>query len=373
MLALKRFEFAESPLYGVPSSNHPELALPYFDTVMAALPLARQRAARRPWLGGMHGGHPGLPGQEVDEYTIFDKGGYDGVNFPGHIGPFGLHDWTDRGQRSNGAFAAVPFIEYWESTGNSTWLNATGYPFVDEVARFYSSYMVKEDENETGTAWMAWPRHLEALPNMTEKVLKCPQYTLGALGAECIVPRHLAGKLCAVIAGCTGITYSSDTGWNQKFPGACMLTRGPPIRSGPIGSDWDVKSWVSYTRPEGARAHIYTWNVPKSCSMELCALGRFGATLEQSNPTLELALVRRVLTAAIRFSSILYPRPDSKEGQKIVRWQDIVEHLAPLPLTTTETGWVWAETNVTSMAAFGANQWYPVDYFSPIHPGSGVS
>ena len=27
-------------------------------------------------------------------YTIPDKGGYAGANFPGHIGPFGLHDWS---------------------------------------------------------------------------------------------------------------------------------------------------------------------------------------------------------------------------------------------------------------------------------------
>ena len=49
-----------------------------------------------------------------------------GANYPGHIGPFGLHDWTDRGQRSNGAFAAVPFIEYFECTGNQSWLRRVG-------------------------------------------------------------------------------------------------------------------------------------------------------------------------------------------------------------------------------------------------------
>ena len=71
-----------SPLYGAPSSNHPELALPYFDALVAALPLAKRRASRRPWPGGSHPGQPGLPGQQVDEYTIADTGGYDGANFP---------------------------------------------------------------------------------------------------------------------------------------------------------------------------------------------------------------------------------------------------------------------------------------------------
>ena len=71
-----------SPLYGAPSSNHPELALPYFDALVAALPLARRRASRQPWPGGGHPGRPGLPGQQADEYTIEDKGGYVGVNYP---------------------------------------------------------------------------------------------------------------------------------------------------------------------------------------------------------------------------------------------------------------------------------------------------
>ena len=54
-------------------------------------------------------GRPGFPGQQVDEYFTSAPGGYDGAEFPGHVGPFGLHDWTDRGERYNGAFAAVPF------------------------------------------------------------------------------------------------------------------------------------------------------------------------------------------------------------------------------------------------------------------------
>lgn len=49
---------AESPTYGVFSSNHPELALPYFDAIVDALPLAKRRAARTPWGAGQSG----LPG-----------------------------------------------------------------------------------------------------------------------------------------------------------------------------------------------------------------------------------------------------------------------------------------------------------------------
>ena len=56
-------------------------------------------------------------------------------SFTGHIGPFGLHDWTDRGQRSNGAFAATPYIDYYEVTRDVSFLNTTAYPFVREVVR----------------------------------------------------------------------------------------------------------------------------------------------------------------------------------------------------------------------------------------------
>ena len=67
------------------------------------------------------------------------------MNFPGHIGPFMLHDWTDRGQRSNGAFAATPYIDYYEFTRDIEFLNTTAYPFLREVGRFYADYAVKED------------------------------------------------------------------------------------------------------------------------------------------------------------------------------------------------------------------------------------
>jgi hypothetical protein len=194
-----------------------------------------------------------------------------------------------------------------------------------------------------------------------------------------------------------------------------MLTSGPPVRSGPSGSPWNVMAWASHTKPaptncstaddphETAAAtanrdldlgssQLYTFNVPKSCSMELCTLGGYGSSLQQRNPALELPLVRRLLSAAVEFSTVLYPEPDSAERAKLAQWKDILGHLAPLPLTTTvaptrdttrgttaaavaaagRTEWVWAETNIPSSAVFGANSWYPLDYYSPMHPGNGV-
>ena len=131
----------------------------------------------------------------------------------GHIGPFGLHDWTDRGQRSNGAFAAVPFIEYFEHTGNVSWLRSTGNVFVNEIASFYTSYMVREEDSGVGTAWLAWPRVLGSLPRPT---MTCPAHTLGAKTAPyCIVPKDQAGLICHALPNCTGIAYTSDAPWNK--------------------------------------------------------------------------------------------------------------------------------------------------------------
>ena len=80
-----------------------------------------------------------------------------------------------------------------------------------------------------------------------------------------------------------------------------------------------------------------------------------------------------MLGAAVQFSGILRPKPSAVETAKLAKWVDILAHLPPLPLTTTTAGdWVWAETNVSAAAAFGVNQWYPLDYFSPMHPGNGV-
>jgi hypothetical protein len=191
---------AESPLYGAPSSNHAELALPYFDIVLSALPLARRRAARQPWPGGAHHGQSGLPGQQIDEYTIADEGGYKGVNYPGHIGPFGLHDWSDRGQRSNGAFAAVPFIEYYEHMRNTSWLRSTGSPFINEIASFYTDYMTKvEDHEEGGTGLVQGGsvRKGELGTRFIRKTLwfmvsSCPFLT----ESPCIIQRGWPGRGC---------------------------------------------------------------------------------------------------------------------------------------------------------------------------------
>jgi hypothetical protein len=51
----------------------------------------------------------------------------------------------DLGQRSNAAYAALPFIWYWQHTQDKEWLKTTGYTFVRETAAFWEDYLKLEN------------------------------------------------------------------------------------------------------------------------------------------------------------------------------------------------------------------------------------
>ena len=135
--------------------------------------------------------------------------------------------------------------------------------------------MVKETDTGDGSAWLAWPRTLGALPNSSTSLV-CPPETKD-VPPYCIAPRSAAGRLCHTTPGCTGVAVTTDNEWNKQFPSSCMLTAGIPVPSGLANSSWNVKSWASYTRPiqEGDTnaGNFYTWNIPKSCSMEVWEIG----------------------------------------------------------------------------------------------------
>ena len=132
----------QSPYYGVHSSNRPNLALPYFVQLKEAVALGRRRAQKKTWSTGTLG----APGLEEDDFCgsrpaacAAWHGGYGGIELPGHIGPYGLHDWTDRGQRSNAALSATVFIDHAEYTQNKTFISAEAYPFLIEVLAFFET------------------------------------------------------------------------------------------------------------------------------------------------------------------------------------------------------------------------------------------
>jgi hypothetical protein len=142
----------ESPLWGVFTAGHPELAQSYFDPLVASIPLGRARAAIVNWSGGSLG----FPGWQSNGFNNVGGantstgrrrlGGFHGVELPAIVGPTLCHGlcnyWWDTGQRSIAGFAALNFVSYYDHTQNKTWMETVGYPFVKEVAAFYLSWLV---------------------------------------------------------------------------------------------------------------------------------------------------------------------------------------------------------------------------------------
>jgi hypothetical protein len=110
----------EAPFYGVDAANRGELALTYVDAILGLVPQGREMAASRKWKG---------------------------VHFPTHFGPYGLlpEGWQDWGQRSDAAYAAIPFIDHALYSQDADFLRQKAYPFLLEVAAFWEDYLKLEN------------------------------------------------------------------------------------------------------------------------------------------------------------------------------------------------------------------------------------
>jgi len=111
----------EGPFYGVYSANHADISLPYYDAMNQSIPRGRKIAAARGWKG---------------------------IHLPVAIGPWGrsvVSDDRDFGQHFNAAYAALPFIWYWQHTQDKEWLKNTGYTYLRETAAFWEDYLTFEN------------------------------------------------------------------------------------------------------------------------------------------------------------------------------------------------------------------------------------
>jgi hypothetical protein len=112
----------QSPYFGVYSSNHAELAAPYYDTILDFVPMGRKMARE-----------------------FFCRG----IHFPCAVGPYRcgiIGNWiVDHGQRSNAVFAAINFINHYYYTQDIVFLREKAYPFMLAVADFWEDYL-KRDE-----------------------------------------------------------------------------------------------------------------------------------------------------------------------------------------------------------------------------------
>ena len=114
-----------APWWGVYSSNHVELSQPYDAPLLAAIPRGRENATK---LLGMPGvylevgiGPRGLLTCKSPDYDLF---------------------W---GQKSDAIYATVDMLMRWRATRDSEYLRKTAYPFLREVADFWTHYLVDEN------------------------------------------------------------------------------------------------------------------------------------------------------------------------------------------------------------------------------------
>ena len=139
--------------WGAASSNMPEMITPFVDTMLRLLPLGRERAAAPDWSVGQ--GFFGATGQHVQGMQCghsktnwagplgqcpasADLGGYSGLNFPGHMGPWSGQEFpTDMGIRSVAAFAWTPLMQMYDTTQDRVLLQDKVYPYLRGIVDFY--------------------------------------------------------------------------------------------------------------------------------------------------------------------------------------------------------------------------------------------
>jgi len=134
----------QGPFYGTYSSNRPELALPYYDLILAYVPEARRRAQQD------------LSRVKPDYINRrFPSGGVpSGVLFPVGIGPFGsTADNQYHQQVVNSLFSVSQFIAYYDYTQDRTFLSTKAYPFMKEVAAFFQNYLEWDAGTQRYNLW----------------------------------------------------------------------------------------------------------------------------------------------------------------------------------------------------------------------------
>ena len=112
----------ESPYYGVYSSNHPELAAPYYSGMSAYISQGQSNAT---------------------------AAGYSGVYYPVAIAPGGITSESSYyGQKGDAVYVALDYITHWHYTLDTSWLQSTGYPYLIQVANFWDNYLTKNGSGQ---------------------------------------------------------------------------------------------------------------------------------------------------------------------------------------------------------------------------------
>ena len=160
----------EANFWGAQTANHPELILPFLDTITyLVMPNAAERARLPDW---SYGGKPHLFGAATacmgcgpngqhspSELGNWDDcggcpagfGGFRGPEFPSATGPFeGMVWFTDDGCRFVGGLLATNFIQYHDATRDYSFLEERIMPLLRGISDFYVSYAVPSNSSIFG-------------------------------------------------------------------------------------------------------------------------------------------------------------------------------------------------------------------------------
>ena len=129
----------EAPYYGVFSSNHPELAEPYIQMVLAQIPWEKNRTAAAGYKGISYD-------RTFSPFTVIAK--------PPALLPVARkknYKNLPSDQKSNATFSLLPAIQYYEYTQNRVFLQTQLYPAMKELDAFWRDYAVRDS---SGKRWV---------------------------------------------------------------------------------------------------------------------------------------------------------------------------------------------------------------------------
>lgn len=122
----------EAAFYGVFSSNHPELAVPYNQMVLAQFPFQRNRTAEA--------GYKGVSFQRTfSPFTVVAK-----PPAPVPLAPEKNYKKLPSDQKSNATFSLLPTIQYYEYTQDRAFLRTTLYPAMKQLDAFWRDFAVRD-------------------------------------------------------------------------------------------------------------------------------------------------------------------------------------------------------------------------------------
>jgi hypothetical protein len=127
----------EASLYGVYSSNRPWLSLPYIDLILHEMPWQRNRTHAAGYDGVCH------------QRSLTPDHLFAPAPDPLPIAPVKDFKKLPADQKSNGVFAAIPLIWYYEYTRDGQYLKDKLYPYLKELDAFYRSYLSMDQKPYT--------------------------------------------------------------------------------------------------------------------------------------------------------------------------------------------------------------------------------